>query len=125
MDYDGLNCALGGAVRVAQVKVTPTSNPISESGPHRKGSPQGPQSGRRPQASSHGPEADALLDEVRDAVATLSKLLSHGPELGEPVARAIRGAVDEVSAKLYRRELRVVVVGEERSGKSTFLDALL
>jgi hypothetical protein len=115
----------GCAARMAQVKVTSTSIPSSESGSHRQGSPHGPESGPRPQALSHGPEADALLDEVRDAVITLGKLLSHATELGEPVARAIRVAVDEVSAKLYRRELRVVVVGEERSGKSTFLDALL
>ena len=82
-------------------------------------------SGPRRQAPSHGPEADALLDEVRAAAGTLTKLVSHGHELGEPVTRAVRTAVDEVTGRLDRRELRVVVVGEERSGKSTFLDALL
>jgi hypothetical protein len=87
-------------------------NPSSETSPRR-------------QVSSHGPEAEALLDEVQSAVATLGQLLSHGDELGESTTLAIRAATDEVSTKQGRRELRVVVVGEERSGKSTFLDALL
>ena len=104
------------------MKVTPTPNPSSE--PGLQVASHGPTSGPRRQALSHGPEADALLDEVRAAVGTLSKLLSHG-ELGAAVTLAIRGALDEVSAKLHRDELRVVVVGEDRSGKSTFLDALL
>jgi GTP-binding protein EngB required for normal cell division len=95
-----------------QVKVMSQPNPGLESGPRR-------------QASSHGPEADALLDEVRQATATLAKLLSHEGELGVPVTLAIRTALAEVSGKLDRRDLRVAVVGEERSGKSTFIDALL
>src|SRR5262245_51544898 len=79
----------------------------------------------RQQAATHGPEADALLDEVTAAMGTLAQLLSHGRELGAPETRAVESALEKVASKLERRELRVVVVGEERSGKSTFLDALL
>jgi len=81
--------------------------------------------GPRGPASTHGPEADALLDEVRAATGTLAKLLAHSRDLGEPVTRAVRGVLEDVTGRLDRRELRVVVVGEERAGKSTFLDALL
>ena len=115
----------GCAVRVHHVKETSTPNPSSEPRLRGQASPHGPESGPRRQALSHGPEAEALLDEVREAVGTLAKLLSHGRELGEPVTLAIRGALEDVSGRLDRRELRVVVVGQERSGKSTFLDALL
>ncbi len=85
----------------------------------------GSESAPRQRVSSHGPEADALLDEVRGAMGTLTELLLHGAELGAAVTLAIRTALEEVSAKVDRRELRVAVVGEGRSGKSTFLDALL
>jgi hypothetical protein len=96
----------------AHVNVTSKSNPSPDSGPRR-------------QLLSHGPEADALLDQVREAMGTLSKLLSHGRELGESVTHVVQRALADVSAKVDRTELRVAVVGEERSGKSTFLDALL
>ena len=86
--------------------------------------PESESAPRRP-ALSHGPEADALLDEVQGAMGTLALLLSHGRELGAPETRVIRDALEKVAVKLDRRELRVVVVGDERSGKSTFLDALL
>jgi hypothetical protein len=76
-------------------------------------------------ALSHGPEAEALLDEVRASLATLTGLLVYQADLGQEVAVSIRQAVEEVERRLKRRELRVAIVGESGSGKSTLLDALL
>jgi GTP-binding protein EngB required for normal cell division len=75
--------------------------------------------------ASHGPEADSLLDEVRASMATLSGLLAHAGDLGATVTTAIRSALQEVEGRLDKKQLKVVVVGEEQAGKSTFLDALL
>jgi GTP-binding protein EngB required for normal cell division len=80
---------------------------------------------RRPQQSSYGPEGDELLGEVQAAIGTLAQLLAHSERLGEPVVTAIRAGREDVQARLARDELRVVVVGEPGSGKSTFIDALL
>jgi GTP-binding protein EngB required for normal cell division len=80
---------------------------------------------RRPQQSSYGPEGDELLGEVQAAVGTLAQLLTHAERLGEPVVTAIRVGREDVQARLAREELRVVLVGEPGSGKSTFIDALL
>jgi hypothetical protein len=76
-------------------------------------------------APSHGPEAEALLDEVRASVATLTGLLIYREDLGDEAAVFIRRAVDEVETRLDRREIRVAILGEPGSGKSTLLDALL
>jgi hypothetical protein len=76
-------------------------------------------------ALSHGPEAEALLDEVRGSIATLTGLLVYQADLGHEVAASIRQAVEEVERRLVRRELRVAIVGEAGSGKSTLVDALL
>jgi chromosome segregation ATPase len=79
----------------------------------------------RAAALSHGPEAEALLDEVRASIATLAGLLVYQADLGQEVAASIRRAVEEVEKRLKRRELRVAIVGEAGSGKSTLVDALL
>src|SRR5690242_9717480 len=79
----------------------------------------------RRSSPSHGPEAEALLVEVRASIATLTELFAHEEDLGPDAAQAIRVAAHEVEARLGRRELRVAVVGESGAGKSTFIDALL
>jgi hypothetical protein len=79
---------------------------------------------QRPE-SAHSVEGDALLEEVRAALATLEGLLAHGEHLGEAVVGRIRSTVSEVQERLDRRELFVVVVGEPGAGKTTFLNALL
>jgi hypothetical protein len=79
----------------------------------------------RGEALSHGPEAEALLDEVRASLATLTGLLVYQADLGHEVAAAVRRAVEEVERRLKRREVRVAIVGEAGSGKSTLVDALL
>ena len=75
--------------------------------------------------SSHSAEGDALLDEVRNSVATLKGLLTHASDLGESVAANIRATLASVEAKLEQRELCVVVVAERGAGMTTFLNALL
>src|SRR6185436_12680992 len=72
-----------------------------------------------------GPEAEALFSEVRASITTLSGLLAHSADFGQHVATTIRDSLRDVQERLDRKELRVVVVGEAQSGKSTFLDALL
>src|SRR5688572_16012082 len=79
---------------------------------------------QRPE-STHSVEGDALLEEVRAALATLEGLLAHGEHLGEAVVARIRSTVSEVQERLDRRDLFVVLVGEPGAGKTTFLNALL
>jgi hypothetical protein len=81
--------------------------------------------GRPPQASSHGPEGEALVVEVRAALETLARLLDHEELFSEQVVSSIRSAMADAESRLAREELRVVVVGEPGSGKSTLLDALI
>jgi adenylate kinase family enzyme len=80
---------------------------------------------RAPQDSSHGPEGEALVVEVRSLLDTLGRLLAHEPRFAKHVVSSIRTAVADAEARLAREELRIVVVGEPGSGKSTLLDALL
>jgi hypothetical protein len=70
--------------------------------------------------------ADAKLrNEVVLAARTLEQLLDERDVLGVEVADAITSTVAEVRHRLDREELAVVVVGEKKSGKSTFLNAIL
>jgi hypothetical protein len=80
---------------------------------------------RPPQASSHGPEGEALVVEVRASLETLGRLLEHERRFQKHVVTSIRSAVADAEARLGRAELRVAVVGEPSSGKTTLLDALL
>lgn len=80
---------------------------------------------RPSQASSHGPEGDALVVEVRAALETLTRLLDHEELFSEQVVSSIRSAMADAESRLAREELRVIVVGEPGSGKSTLLDALI
>src|SRR6266542_1055298 len=79
----------------------------------------------RERLSSRGPEADDLLEEVHASMETLAGLVTHGEDLGQTIIGGVRAALNEVEGRLSRPELRVVVLGEKQSGKSTFLDALL
>jgi len=70
--------------------------------------------------------ADARLrSEVVSATRTLERLLADRELLGAEVAEVITNAVAEVRRRLDRAELAVVVVGEKKAGKSTFLNAIL
>jgi hypothetical protein len=77
------------------------------------------------QLEPRGSEAEALFKEVRSSMETLSGLLAHADDFGRDVTDGIRDALRDVRERLERKELRVVIVGETQSGKSTFLDALL
>ncbi len=70
--------------------------------------------------------ADARLrSEVVSAARGLEQLLQHRDLLGAEVSDVITSAVSEVQRRLDRKELAVVVVGEKKAGKSTFLNAIL
>jgi hypothetical protein len=74
---------------------------------------------------SLGFEGDALLGEVEAAIETLRALLDHSELLGEEVVTALRLTLAQVSSRLRRSELSVVVAGERGAGKRTFLDAIV
>jgi len=70
--------------------------------------------------------ADARLrSEVASVARTLEQLLQQRDVLGVEVSEVIKNAVAEVQRRLDRAELAVVVVGEKKAGKSTFLNAIL
>lgn len=68
---------------------------------------------------------EALRQAVADALPTLEALLAHREPLGEATAAEITDTVAAIRARLGREELAVVVVGEKKAGKSTFLNAIL
>lgn len=79
----------------------------------------------RLELASVGEEGDALLSAVASAVSMLRKLFRHD-QLVEPAAlNVVRRTGEAVEERLARKELRVVVVGERQSGKSTLLDAIV
>ncbi len=79
-----------------------------------------------PAQSVSGASADMKLrDEVMKAAHTLEELAWHGDFLGDEVVRTITETVTGVRDRLARKELAVVVVGEKKAGKSTFLNAIL
>jgi tRNA U34 5-carboxymethylaminomethyl modifying GTPase MnmE/TrmE len=70
--------------------------------------------------------ADATLRaEVVKALHTLEELVQHRELLGVEVTDMITSTVADVRRRLDRKELAVVVVGEKKAGKSTFLNAIL
>ena len=68
---------------------------------------------------------DDLIEEVRATSGVLSKLLKHENLLGPDTSEVIRSTCADVERRLSRQGLSVVVVGEKKVGKSTFLNALL
>ncbi len=70
--------------------------------------------------------ADAnLREEVKKAAGTLHLMNRHQEILGAEISNEIQGTVKEVQRRLERKDLAVVVVGEKKAGKSTFLNAIL
>jgi len=77
---------------------------------------------------THGDTSSAdakLRAEVVKASRTLEELARHRELLGAEVTEVITGTVADVRRRLDRKELAVVVVGEKKAGKSTFLNAIL
>lgn len=74
---------------------------------------------------SLGAEGDELLAEIEAALRTLRGLREHSELLGDDVVTALRLTTAQVTGRLSRKELCVVVAGETGSGKSTFLNALI
>ena len=71
-------------------------------------------------------EADSnLRKEVAKAAKTLHLMDRHKEILGAEITNQIQGTVREVQRRLERKDLAVVVVGEKKAGKSTFLNAIL
>jgi|GEM_PF-7107743 len=69
--------------------------------------------------------SQTLLQEVRDANQVLAKLKAHADRLGEATSEQVRKAVMEIRLRLNREEVFVCVVGEQKAGKSTLLNAIL
>ena len=67
----------------------------------------------------------ALLEAVARALPDLEALLEHGDVLGAEPTAAVKDTIARGRARLEREAPHVVVVGEQKSGKSTFLNALL
>ncbi len=67
----------------------------------------------------------ALLREVQESLQALAELEPHGEQLGEPTIQRMRDTVAEIRQRLAREEVFVCVVGEQKAGKSTFLNAIL
>jgi GTP-binding protein EngB required for normal cell division len=67
----------------------------------------------------------ALLDAVAETLPTLEALLAHAAPLGPEASRAIAETLAAIRGRLARETLAVAVVGEKKSGKSTFLNAVL
>ena len=66
-----------------------------------------------------------LRSEVVNASRTLEELVHHRELLGAEVTDMIGSTIADVHRRLNRKEFAVVVVGEKKSGKSTFLNAIL
>ncbi len=104
-----------------------TARPISGVIPGEVGSAQ-PISLFPPTAEevpSLGVEGDALVEEVKTALATLRQLMEHRELLGEQTATSLRLTAAQVIQRLNRTEICVVLAGEPGSGKTTFLNAII
>lgn len=67
----------------------------------------------------------ALLEAVAETLPTLEALLAHAAPLGPEATEAISHTLAAIRGRLGRESLAVAVVGEKKSGKSTFLNAVL
>lgn len=70
-------------------------------------------------------EGEVLLSAVSAVPATFRELFEHEPLLGSEVLAEVETTLNSVERRLALKELRVVVAGERRSGKSTLLDAIV
>lgn len=70
-------------------------------------------------------EGEVLLSAVSAVPATFRELFEHEPLLGSEVLSEVERTLASVERRLELKELRVVVAGERRSGKSTLLDAIV
>lgn len=77
------------------------------------------------QPADDGDEAQALTSTVRAAERTLRSVLERRQLFEAGALDDVERTVAEVDRRLTRRELRVVVLGERNSGKSTLLDAIV
>ena len=66
-----------------------------------------------------------LLTEVKSAAQTLSELERHEDRIGAELVKSVREVLADTNRRIARKEFYVVVVGEKKVGKSTFLNALL
>ncbi|HEY3493463.1 MAG TPA: hypothetical protein VGK73_02205, partial [Polyangiaceae bacterium] len=94
---------------------------------HTGASPRSAESrrSRAPAAPPSDDEGAALLAAVEAVPATLRALFEHQESLGPAALSEVERTLENVEQRLARRELRVVVAGERRSGKSTLLDAIV
>ena len=67
----------------------------------------------------------ALQHAVAETLPVLEALLAHGAPLGEEGVAAIARARDGIRERLARETLQIVIAGEKKAGKSTFLNAIL
>ncbi len=67
----------------------------------------------------------ALVAEARTAMETLGRLRKHEARLGSEVLVPVDTAVQDIQRRLKRQHINVCVIGEQKSGKSTFLNAVL
>jgi hypothetical protein len=79
----------------------------------------------RPPLASVGRQGDELSAGVEAALVTLRKLSLHAALFETAALATVERTVVEVERRLARQELRVIVVGERQSGKSTLLDAIV
>ena len=66
-----------------------------------------------------------MLQTVASALHAFKSLREHAHVLGETVASSVENTVGDLERRLARKELYVCVAGEKKSGKSTFLNAIL
>lgn len=71
-------------------------------------------------------ETTQRLDgEVVASMAALTELRDHANQLDETTIRQIRDGLKEIHARRQRQDFYVAVVGEQKAGKSTLLNAML
>jgi GTP-binding protein EngB required for normal cell division len=67
----------------------------------------------------------ALKEEAQAAMTLLGRLQQHVARLGEATVLPVLDAVRDGRERLGRTHINVCVIGEQKSGKSTFLNAVL
>ena len=95
--------------------------------PHQGASPAlaKPVLPREPPPADGGDEGTLLLSAVEAVPGTLRELFEHDALLDTEALAEVERTLAGVEERLARKELRVVVVGERRAGKTTLLDAIV